>query len=235
MFNMSNIGLKISKMRKNAGITQMELADKLNISFQAVSSWERGQTMPDISKLHELSNIFNVSIDEILENKREAEIITAAETGKMPDEIPSLKEISEIGPILTPEQNDSIVKKIIIETKGSRNSMDLHEIASVAPFVSSELLDEIAEKAIRESGKLSAICPIAPFVSSELIDKLALEIISNSNNLSELAPIAPFVSSDIINSLAEKILGEKGLGALSPIIPFIDEKIIDNYIRKKYL
>lgn len=42
MFNMENIGLKISELRKSKDMTQMELADKMNISFQAVSNWERG-------------------------------------------------------------------------------------------------------------------------------------------------------------------------------------------------
>lgn len=42
MFNMTQVGINISKMRKSKGLTQMELADKLGISFQAVSNWERG-------------------------------------------------------------------------------------------------------------------------------------------------------------------------------------------------
>ena len=45
MFNMKNIGLKISELRKNNNMTQMELADKMNISFQAVSNWERGVSL----------------------------------------------------------------------------------------------------------------------------------------------------------------------------------------------
>lgn len=45
-------------------MTQMELADKLDISFQAVSNWERGNTMPDISKFPELAEIFHISVDE---------------------------------------------------------------------------------------------------------------------------------------------------------------------------
>ena len=48
MFNMKNIGQKICKFRKEKNMTQLELADRLNISFQAVSNWERGQSMPDI-------------------------------------------------------------------------------------------------------------------------------------------------------------------------------------------
>ena len=59
-FNMDQIGRKISNLRREQNMTQMELADKLGISFQAVSNWERGNTMPDISKLPELAEIFHV-------------------------------------------------------------------------------------------------------------------------------------------------------------------------------
>ena len=66
MFDMQQVGSRISKLRKSIGITQTGLADRLGISFQAVSNWERGVSMPDISKLKELSEIFGVTVDEIL-------------------------------------------------------------------------------------------------------------------------------------------------------------------------
>lgn len=55
MFDTENIGMRISELRKAKNMTQMELADHMNISFQAVSNWERGNSMPDISKLPELA------------------------------------------------------------------------------------------------------------------------------------------------------------------------------------
>lgn len=45
MFDMKNIGSKISELRKRNNLTQMELADRMNISFQAVSNWERGGSL----------------------------------------------------------------------------------------------------------------------------------------------------------------------------------------------
>lgn len=42
MFNIVNVGRKISQLRKNKNMTQMELADRMNVSFQAVSNWENG-------------------------------------------------------------------------------------------------------------------------------------------------------------------------------------------------
>ena len=66
MFNMEMVGHKIAELRKNRNMTQFELADKMGISFQAVSNWERGNSMPDISKLPELAEVFGVAIDCLL-------------------------------------------------------------------------------------------------------------------------------------------------------------------------
>lgn len=49
-----------------ASLTQAELAEKLGISCQAVSSWERGSNMPDIGKLLDLARILNTTVDALL-------------------------------------------------------------------------------------------------------------------------------------------------------------------------
>jgi len=64
MFSMIETGRRIGRFRKNNNMTQMELADLMGVSYQAVSSWERGLSMPDISKLPELAKIFSVKIDD---------------------------------------------------------------------------------------------------------------------------------------------------------------------------
>ena len=69
MLNMERVGRKISELRRERNMTQMELADQMGISFQAVPNWERGNSMPDISKLPELAGLFGVSIDELLGEK----------------------------------------------------------------------------------------------------------------------------------------------------------------------
>lgn len=68
--NQEKIGKFISELRKEKNITQMELADKLNITDKAISKWENGRCMPDISFLEELSKIFNVSVNELLNGER---------------------------------------------------------------------------------------------------------------------------------------------------------------------
>lgn len=61
-----NIGTFIAQKRKELGYTQKELADQLNLSFQAISKWEKGTTTPDISMLPEIARIFNTSVDALV-------------------------------------------------------------------------------------------------------------------------------------------------------------------------
>lgn len=74
---MIKVGRNIARLRGQAGITQMGLADKLGISYQAVSNWERGNSMPDIAKLPELAEIFGVSIEEILDEGKATTLISS--------------------------------------------------------------------------------------------------------------------------------------------------------------
>ena len=60
------IGQYIQSLRKAAGLTQKELAEKLNLSFQAVSKWENGDSLPDTGVLLELCDILNTTADKLL-------------------------------------------------------------------------------------------------------------------------------------------------------------------------
>lgn len=62
----SKVGKLILNLRKEKGMTQKELADVMNISDRTISKWERGIGCPDVSLLHELSNILGVNIEKIL-------------------------------------------------------------------------------------------------------------------------------------------------------------------------
>lgn len=65
------IGKFIKKIRKENNLTQKDLADRLGVTYQAVSKWENGKNVPDIGTLKEISKEFNVNIDDILNGKVE--------------------------------------------------------------------------------------------------------------------------------------------------------------------
>ena len=66
MIDMKQMGARISRLRQEKGLTQVALAEKLGISSQAISKWERGQTFPDLSRLDELSELLGVAVAYLL-------------------------------------------------------------------------------------------------------------------------------------------------------------------------
>lgn len=63
---MENFSKRLVFARKNCGMTQAEVAEKLDVSYQAVSLWERGETYPDICKLPDIAGLFQVTTDWLL-------------------------------------------------------------------------------------------------------------------------------------------------------------------------
>ena len=63
---------KLYTLRRAANMTQTELAEKLNVSRQAVSRWEMGTAKPEVDTMIAMSDLFGVTLDELLKNKEEA-------------------------------------------------------------------------------------------------------------------------------------------------------------------
>ena len=67
--NQENIGKFIKKLRKDNNLTQKELADKYGVTYQAVSKWENGKNIPDVSLIRQMSKDINISVEDILDGK----------------------------------------------------------------------------------------------------------------------------------------------------------------------
>ena len=147
------IGQNIKRLRRNADMTQEELAEMLSISSQAVSRWETDSAMPDISLLPMIANIFDVTTDSLLGvdiSNKEAHIKSiieeAQETGKSghiskaaeiirngiaryPNSYELLSELQEYLYILSkhsPDKEKAVIRKEIISLgeKVIANCMD---------------------------------------------------------------------------------------------------------------
>ena len=64
--NPQKIGAQIAMLRKNMGLTQSELGERVGVSYQAVSKWERGETVPDVGLLLDLAGILRTTVDNLL-------------------------------------------------------------------------------------------------------------------------------------------------------------------------
>lgn len=68
--NQEKIGKFIAECRKEKNLTQLQLAEKLNISNRAVSKWETGKSCPDVSIMMELCGILGINVNELLTGER---------------------------------------------------------------------------------------------------------------------------------------------------------------------
>ena len=212
MFDMKQIGKKITNLRKAHNMTQMELADKLDISFQAVSNWERGNTMPDISKLPELADIFQISVDELLNGK--APLVEAVLNDTideyMEDGNVTEQEIADTLPLLKPEQAEEIVDKVDISK--------FHDISSFLPFMDSDALAEIA---IEYAEQRDSVDELLPFLDEDDVSKIARIFMKYGDSISTCLP---FMHKDDVAQIAYALLA-KG-DSVSECLPFMDEDAV---------
>lgn len=104
--NQEKIGNFIKELRVKKGLTQDELADKLYVRRQSVSKWEMGITSPDTEKFKMLSEIFNVSIDELISG----EYISKKDAIAKSEEL----KIKILNDVNTTKNKNKLLKKIII-------------------------------------------------------------------------------------------------------------------------
>ncbi|MDE7082988.1 MAG: helix-turn-helix domain-containing protein [Clostridia bacterium] len=79
-----NFGEKIVSLRKSNGMTQAELGENLNVTYQAVSKWERGESSPDFATLSKIAKLFGVPITYFEDGEEEAAAVEATEQAVEP-------------------------------------------------------------------------------------------------------------------------------------------------------
>lgn len=189
MFSMEEIGRKILSLRKSRNMTQVNLADKLGITYQAVSSWERGNSMPDIEKLPEIAKLFEISIDELIgESKVVTMMLNTSE--QEPENFEKLTEedITEVLPILKPDQITEVVNGV--------NKSALKDINRFLPFMEPEDVKEFAWKNFSAG---SDIRGYLPFLNQEDIKEFATEAF---NAGSDIRGYLPFLSPEDVKQFA---------------------------------
>ncbi len=93
MFNLDRFGSYITDQRLRTGLTQRQVAEKLSVSHQAISNWERGDTFPTVDLLMQIAKLYKVKLDALIGSaelsSREAQIVNQIAQAS-PDEIASL-------------------------------------------------------------------------------------------------------------------------------------------------
>ena len=103
-----NIGNKLYQARKNTGMSQKEVAEKLNVARQTISKWEQNETIPDLKQASALANLYNKEINELISDDEYKEIkeVLKNTNEKNVDEINWTKVWSKKYPVLGIYQNE---------------------------------------------------------------------------------------------------------------------------------
>ncbi len=236
MFDMQRVCKTISTLRKARNMTQMELADRMNISFQAVSNWERGQTLPDISKLSELSDIFGVTIDELLGNEKDAAMVEKLIRQEPIQEEISAEEFLNVAPLVKPAQAETLWARV-------KADVSLKDLADAAPFLSEAMLDSLAVQAVAREKSFQGLSELLPFMSGEAIGRCMDFVLTDVADLRQIVQEAPLLGEESINRLAAHLLNAGDIKNLVALAPFMKKKkltevaagFIENYGFSKIL
>lgn len=225
MFDMNRVASNIKAARTRMNMTQMNLADEMGVSYQAVSNWERGNSMPDISKLPELCKILNISFEELVgERNAETDIAERLMQGERTEV--TLEELARVGQLVKPDKIESKVNETI--EKGGKISFSA--LVGLAPFMDKETLGKMAEEIVDIN--LRKLCAIAPFLAKETMDNIVEKSIKSGNiDTNHIVAIAPFLSKATIQKIVEYLIGHGQSRKLIALAPFMGKEMFTSQLK----
>ena len=155
MLDTELLGKKIRELRSSQGLTQSEFAQRLNVSCQAVSNWERGISPPDLDNLIRIASQFGVLIDDLLRPQKE-ELFLGVDGGG------TKTEFAVVSP-------DGRVLKRIVKSGSNPNDIGFSKSAAL-------ICDGIAEALVAFPGVKGIFCGIAGITTGDHAKNLSAEI-----------------------------------------------------------
>lgn len=237
MFDTTMIGKKIKQARIDRNMTQMNLADTMGVSYQAVSNWERGNSMPDISKLADLCGALDITVNELL--GIEAPAVSKA----MAQEELTMEELAEVAPVMPPKMMQVNIQQMqsrlqaglakmsekLEETFGDGGTFEAKMGKVMDAMESGQVTVHIREGKGGKRLDLYKIAEMAPFLDEETINQLLLN--ADLTDLDGLEELAPFLGQETVENLLERACVED-MEIIAEIAPFLSKAALDKTVRR---
>lgn len=221
------VAREITRLRKVRNLSQSELAEMLNVTHQAVSKWERGESLPDVTLLVPLATVLGVSVDALLkggENGEAADAGTAAATSSgLWQRARALlaaetKEVREPAPETGPDQTPS---EAAAASRVRRGGPTREDVLALAPFVPAAVLARMVEAVITQLD-WDTLGELAPFMSPDSLGSMLARLGSDAPDevIVELAPFLPASAlTELVKSRSDGALDWNMLVELAPFLP----------------
>ena len=229
MFDIRKFGAYISKLRKESDMTQSMLADKLCLTRQTVSSYENGESFPDISILVMIAKEFGVTMDDLIKSGEPTateEILLKADAKKsdIPEEIFKnsniSKEILNIAPLLKP----SILEKVAKGLK--KHDIDISSLITLAEYLTDEAFFEVLDKADFETLDKDILEKFMPFLDDASKANLFAKIVDGEIDYHFLEIYLPYVEGYYVGDQVEAAV-------VAGTIPWDALKILEEENRRR--
>lgn len=220
MFDLTNASRIIKRARIKKNMTQSALADLMGVTYQAVSNWERGSTLPDIAKLEDLCRILDIELYELIGSKDIEKTEEEKQLGKTNLADATADRIAAIAPLMPPEELMNLI------SKNKSKFADMSILIQLAPFVDGELIEELSDDI--QPNHIGEIVALSPFISNETAAKLIerLETFDDFDlDVGLLSALGPFVTKEKMNQLSERVIPED-LTVLVSVAPFLSQEAL---------
>ena len=198
MFDTMKFGKALSTLRKQADMTQNEVADRLNLSRQAISKYERGESFPDISILVMIAELFNVTLDELINygepTKGESTILKNVAKGNADIIAENIADVVNLAPLLKP----SILIKLSHQFE--KQGIDISDIITLAEYLNDESVVTLIENATFDdinNELLEKFIPMLNHNSKEVIFQKILDGEMDWHFIKTLLPYADYITTQI--------------------------------------
>ncbi|HET60142.1 MAG TPA: XRE family transcriptional regulator [Chloroflexi bacterium] len=249
------IGASIASLRQERGWTQRQLARQLDLSHQAVSKWENGESAPDVETLVRLARLFGVTIDRLInpdpaDLRRKNSLFSRRMSGRLEEDEEDEELDNQDVDNDDEEEDENEEEDDFFNVPGSHHGHTHHTVhghtryvpsdpklkllMQMAPFLSRVVLEEkfLSYLAKNDLESLSVIENLAPFVSREVMSVAIDKAIDGEVDKTFVLRLAPFIARDALLRLIEKTPDQDWvMEHLSELGPFLPKSFLDDLIR----
>ncbi|MBQ3707744.1 MAG: helix-turn-helix transcriptional regulator [Clostridia bacterium] len=195
MFDTQKFGGYLARLRKRADMTQSEVADRLNVTRQAVSKYETGDSFPDISILTDIAAVFGVTVESLIAagtpSDGESKVLTNLAKG-IESEADSMEDVKNLAPLLRPSDLEKISAKL------KPQGIDMTEVVELSRYLSdsatAEMLRNVRFDSVDGAEEMEFISHIMPLLDEESRFTLFTRAINGELSWRVLKILAPYTA-----------------------------------------